>query len=71
MTLGKLIDGARETDLYEMLVWFSWYFDPKRKFTCKECIETRAMGSGKPPNCTLCGLPTARLLKKYFKKEIV
>jgi len=71
MLLKEIINGALQTDLYEMLVWFSWYFDPERKFTCKECIETRVMGSGKPPNCNKCGLPTAKLMKKHFKKEIV
>lgn len=71
MTLQQLVTGALKTDLYEMLVWASWYFNPKRTFTCKECIETRVMGSGKAPNCDLCGLPTAKLMKKYFKKETV
>ena len=71
MTGKDFIDGVLRTDLYEMLVWASWYFDPKRKFGCKECLETRKTGSGKTPNCEVCGLPTARLLKKIFKKEIV
>jgi hypothetical protein len=71
MTVKELIKGVLRTDLYEMLVWAMWYFDPKRDFLCKECLETRKMGSGKAPNCDLCGLPTAKLLKKYFGKESV
>jgi hypothetical protein len=69
MTLKELVNGALETDLYEMLIWAKWYFG--KSFSCKECIETRKMGSGKAPNCDLCGLPTAKLLKKHFKKETV
>jgi len=70
MTIGDLVKGALKTDLYELLIWCSWYFKEGR-IPCKECVEVRAMGSGKAPNCYKCGLPTARLLKNHFNKETV
>ena len=42
MTLGDIIKGALKTDLYELLIWSSWYFRESR-VSCKECIEVRAI----------------------------
>ena len=64
MTFRDLLNGLLNTELYEMLIWAKWYFRPSR-VSCKECIERKAEGSGKAPDCTVCGLPTANLLKKY------
>lgn len=68
MTLGDIIKGALKTDLYELLIWTSWYFRESR-VSCKECIEVRAMGRGKAPDCCKCGLPTAKLLKEKLKGD--
>lgn len=68
MTLKELIKGALRTDLYELLIWSTWYFRESR-VTCKQCVQEKAMGSGKAPDCYKCGLPTAKLIKQYLEKE--
>ena len=64
MTFNDLIKGILNTELYEALIWSTWYFRPTR-VPCKECIERKAEGSGKAPDCITCGLPTAKLLKQH------
>ena len=66
-TLKSLFEGILSADPLDFIIWAQWYV--KRNFTCKECIETRVMSSGNPPRCDSCGLPTAKLLNKHFKKE--
>jgi len=68
MTVKEFIDGLLRTDLYELLIWSKWYFRSTR-VTCKECVQTKAMGRGKTPDCYTCGLPTARLIKQFLEKE--
>jgi hypothetical protein len=46
-----------------------WYLK-RNGMICVDCIETRSQMSGKPPDCEKCGLPTARLLKKYFDSQL-
>ena len=70
MNLSELIKGALKTDLYELLIWSTWYFRESR-VACKECVQIKAMGKGKLPDCFQCGLPTARLIKKHLEKETV
>lgn len=67
MTFGQLIKGVLRTELYELLIWSSWYFRESR-VSCKECVEVKAMGRGKAPDCYKCGLPVARLLKDKLKE---
>jgi hypothetical protein len=58
-----------DCNLYDFLAFLVWYL--KRDMTCIQCIETRNMTSGLPPDCITCGLPTARLMKRYFgRKEL-
>jgi len=61
--------GFSEFDPVDFLYFLTWYLSRPNGQTCKDCILTKSMMSGKAPNCLKCGLPTARLLKKYFKKE--
>ncbi len=68
MTLNDILKGALKTDLYELLIWSTWYFRETR-VSCKECVERKAEGSGKIPDCVTCGLPTAKLIRKFLEKE--
>ena len=68
MSPRKLFNGLADSNQYDLLAFLVWYVK-REGITCVECIETRAMQSKTPPNCSKCGLPTARLLKKHFKKE--
>lgn len=66
MSPKQLIDSLLNSNLYDLMAFLIWY--AKRDgITCIDCIQTRAMQTNKPPDCEACGLPTARLLKKYFK----
>jgi len=69
MTLADLLKGALKTDLYELLIWSTWYFRESR-VACKECVQIKAMGKKDKPDCYTCGLPTARLIRKHLEKEI-
>jgi len=68
MTLKDLINGALKIDLYEFLIWSTWYFRETR-VSCKECVQRKAEQSGNKPDCYKCGLPTAKLIKTYLEKE--
>lgn len=65
MSPRQLIDKLSNANLYDLLAFLVWY--AKRDTTCIECIETKFVASKIPPDCASCGLPTARLLEKYFK----
>ena len=66
MSPRQLMNKLLDSNLYDLLATAIWY--AKRDITCIECIQTKALISKKPPDCDKCGLPTARLLKKYFNK---
>lgn len=68
MTPEKLADRLLNANLYDLVAFLVWY--TKRGYTCLDCVETNTVYK-KFPNCDKCGLPTARLLKKYFGKEIL
>ena len=70
MSPHQMIDGLMNSNLYDLLALLVWY-TKRNGITCEECIRTRTSMSKIPPNCVKCGLPTARLLKKYFDKEII
>ena len=63
-----LINGLMNANLYDLLAFLTWYVK-RDGMICIDCVETRSGLSGKPPNCNKCGLPTARILYKYFQKE--
>jgi len=67
MTIGELLKGVLKTDLYELLIWSEWYFRPTR-VSCKECVDEKGV-KGRLPECDKCGLPSARLIKKTFRKK--
>lgn len=69
MSPRQFISGLADSNLYDLLAFLVWYVK-RDGLTCIDCIETRALMSKNPPNCEECGLPTARILKKYFSKEI-
>jgi len=68
MSPNDLIKGLLDANLYDLLAFLVWYVK-RDGLICIECVETRSMLSGIPPNCDKCGLPTARILNKYFGKE--
>ena len=63
----NLINGLLNSNLYDLLAFLTWYVK-RDGITCIDCVETRSMMSKKAPNCIKCGLPTAKILEKYFKK---
>ena len=67
MTLKEISNGALKQDLYELLIWGEWYFRPSR-VACKECVDERKV-KGREPDCVKCGLPSARLIHKTFRKK--
>ena len=69
MSPRQLINGLADSNLYDLMAFLVWYVK-RDGITCIDCIETKALSSGVKPNCEKCGLPTARLLKKYFKETI-
>ena len=64
MSPRQIMTKFLDCNLYDFLAFSVWYF--KRDMTCLTCIETRRLGSGTPPDCFKCGLPTARILRKHF-----
>jgi len=58
-----------DSNMYDLLAFLVWYLK-RDGMICIDCIETRSGMSGKPPDCEKCGLPTARLLKKYFNSTL-
>ena len=67
MILRELFNGVLKQDLYELLIWSEWYFRSTR-VPCKECVEERKV-KGREPDCVKCGLPSARLINKTFRKK--
>jgi hypothetical protein len=70
MSPRQLINGLLDSNLYDILAWGTWYVK-RGGLTCIECVQTRADLSGNPPNCEACGLPTSRILKKYFNSSLI
>ena len=68
MSPRQLLNGLLDSNLYDLMAFLVWYVK-RDGINSYDCIETRAMQSGNPPNCEKCGLPTARLLKKHFKEN--
>jgi hypothetical protein len=68
MSPRQFINGLADSNLYDLMAFMVWYVK-RGGITCYDCIETRVLQSGKPPNCNKCGLPTARLLKRHFKED--
>jgi hypothetical protein len=67
MSPCQLIDRLVNSNLYDLLAFLVWYAKRDEvKITCIDCIETRKDMSNIPPDCVKCGLPTAKLLEKYF-----
>ena len=67
MTPKELIKGILEKDIYEQYIWVNWFFRSSR-VSCVDCVNARAMITHKPPNCSKCGLPSARLIKRRFNQ---
>jgi len=70
MSPAQLFNYLSNSNLYDLLAFLVWYAK-RNGLTCIECIETRNQMSGKPPDCEKCGLPTARLLNKYFGTTLI
>jgi len=66
-SLDNLPFDFGDYDGKEIIYFISWFLT--KKMSCEDCITLKSMISGKAPNCFKCGLPTARLLKRHFKKE--
>lgn len=70
MSPRELFNKLFDCNAYDLLAFLVWYTKRKDFRTCKDCIEWCKSSSGIKPDCSKCGLPTARLLQKHFKEDL-
>lgn len=64
LTLNELLMNLKKRDLYDLLLFLTWYADSNRP-SCIDCIKAKSQFSKKMPNCHSC-LPIRTQIKKYF-----